>query len=430
MTNKPDVNASLWLRPCNPGNSSHLPAGAGAPRPYYGTAQLVLIAVATGFLSAVTVLGNALVILSIKVNLRLRTINNYFLLSLAAADLIIGVLSMNVYTLYVLRGHWPLGAALCDLWLVLDYVVSAASVLNLLIICLDRYLCMTRPLSYPARRTRSTAGAMIGGAWLLSLALWAPAIICWQTRGGQRMVADGQCYAHLLASPAVTLATTLPSFYLPALAMVGLYCRLSAASRSRLSALQTERGALRTSSSSVRDFLLKRRSWVTSDLGSDLSLNQSESSTPKPGGSRKASRSHPQTAAGARHAVDEDDNKTEMDSSSTNTDLHRTASAAFASCPSLRSQERRWRRVMARERRVTKTILAILLAFIITWTPYNIMAVVAAFCHVCIPLELWIAGYWLCYVNSAINPACYALCNVTFRKTFCRLLCCHGNKLR
>ncbi|XP_031163671.1 muscarinic acetylcholine receptor M4-like [Sander lucioperca] len=429
VTYKPDVNASLWLEPCNPGNTSCLPEGPGAPRPYYGATHLVLIAVASGSLSAVTVLGNALVILSIKVNRRLRTINNYFLLSLAAADLVIGLLSMNVYTLYVLLGRWPLGAALCDLWLVLDYVVSAASVLNLLVICLDRYLCMTRPLSYPARRTRGTAAAMIGGAWLLSLALWAPAILCWQTRGGRRVVADGECYAHLLASPVVTLATTLPSFYLPALVMVGLYCRLSAASHSRLSALQTERGTLRTSSPSVRDFLLKRHSWVTSDLGSDLPLNQ-ESSISKPGGSRKASRSHPQTVTAARHAVDEDDNKMEMDSSSTNEDLHRTASAAFASCPSLRSQERRRRRVMARERRVTKTILAILLAFIVTWTPYNVMAVVAAFCHVCIPLELWIAGYWLCYVNSAINPACYALCNVTFRKTFCRLLRCRGNKHR
>ena len=34
----------------------------------------------------------------------LRTINNYLILNLAIADLIIGIYSMNVYTVYVIQG--------------------------------------------------------------------------------------------------------------------------------------------------------------------------------------------------------------------------------------------------------------------------------------------------------------------------------------
>ncbi|KAM8892663.1 muscarinic acetylcholine receptor M4 [Spinachia spinachia] len=409
---EPDLNASLWLLPCT-----------NVSRPF-GATQLVLIAAVTASLSAVTVVGNTLVILSVKVNRHLRTINNYFLLSLAVADLVVGAFSMNLHALYLLRGCWPLGAAACDLWLVTDYVVSSASVMNLLVISLDRYFCMTRPLSYPTWRTGRTAGLMIGTAWLLPLVLWAPVILSWQTLGGERVVPEGECHTQLLASPAVTLGTTLPSFYLPALVMIGLYGRLSAASRSRLSA----------SSPSGHDFLLKRRSLVTSDPGCATSLSESESRTPNSrksqkayGGGGDAEGPQPRGAqAAARHAGYEDHNKVDTESSS-NADFHQRAT--FSSCPSFRSQERRRRRVMARERRVTKTIVAIVLAFILTWTPYNVMAVVATFCHVCIPGALWTTGYWLCYVNSAINPGCYALCNVTFRKTFCSLLRCHHTRL-
>ncbi|RVE72135.1 hypothetical protein OJAV_G00058820 [Oryzias javanicus] len=403
-----DLNTSAW-----PGSCTNVSCQPAVRRTHLSTAQQVLVVMVTASLSGVTVLGNLLVILSVKVNSRLRTVNNYFLLSLAAADLIVGLLSMNLYTLYRVRGRWPLGAALCDTWLVLDYVVSSASVMNLLLISLDRYLCMTRLQSYSAWRTRKMAGLMIGAAWLLSFLLWAPAILCWQSAGSRRVIPEGQCYIQLLVSPAVTLGTSLPSFYLPALIMIVLYGRLSAASHARLSALQVEQATPSTPRFFLQDFLLKRQSSVTSDQGSESSVKRNDS-IPK-----EIRRSV--EMEGWRHMVVDDESTNNETDLLSRKDLHWRASEALST---FRCQERRRQRVMARERRVTKTILAILLAFILTWTPYNIMAVVAAFCHICIPDVLWSVGYWLCYINSAVNPACYALCNVTFRRTFCSLLHC------
>lgn len=85
-----------------------------------------------------------------------------------------------------------------------------------------------------------------------------------------------------------------------------------------------------------------------------------------------------------------------------------------------KSQEKR------QETKAAKTLSAILLSFIITWTPYNILVLLKPLttCTKCIPPELWDFFYALCYINSTINPMCYALCNASFRRTYVRILTC------
>ncbi|KAJ8391036.1 hypothetical protein AAFF_G00096570, partial [Aldrovandia affinis] len=204
------------------------------PESPYKTVEVVFIVLVAGSLSLVTVIGNILVMLSIKVNRNLQTVNNYFLFSLACADLIIGLCSMNLYTVYIVIGYWPLGPVVCDLWLALDYVVSNASVMNLLIISFDRYFCVTKPLSYPVKRTTKMAGMMIAAAWVLSFILWAPAILFWQFIVGGRTVPERECYIQFFSNAAVTFGTAIAAFYLPVITMIVLYCQISRASKSRV----------------------------------------------------------------------------------------------------------------------------------------------------------------------------------------------------
>uniref|UniRef100_H2N2D5 Muscarinic acetylcholine receptor n=1 Tax=Oryzias latipes TaxID=8090 RepID=H2N2D5_ORYLA len=431
----------------------------------YKTLEMFFIALVTGSLSFVTVTGNILVMLSIKVNRHLQTVNNYFLFSLACADLIIGVFSMNLYTVYIIVGYWPLGPVVCDLWLALDYVVSNASVMNLLIISFDRYFCVTKPLSYPTRRTTKMAGLMIAAAWILSFILWAPAILFWQFIVGQRTVPPGECYIQFLSNPAVTFGTAIAAFYLPVVIMTVLYIHISLASRSRVSKHKPEKkeknprctpklsvDSTTTAVETVKNGRVEEPKPAEPEpLGQPSPrLTQvfpkkipSEKpsgapSNPTPAVSTASNSAVPKVNPASRwskikivtkQAGDECITAIEIVPPVEGAERHsipisrpRTVARKFASIA--RSQVKRKRQMAAREKKVTKTIFAILLAFIITWTPYNVMVLISTFCHSCVPDTVWAIGYWLCYVNSTINPACYALCNATFKKTFKNLLLC------
>ncbi|KAI1889609.1 hypothetical protein AGOR_G00164690 [Albula goreensis] len=452
----------------------------------YKTVEMVFIAFVTGSLSFVTVVGNILVMLSIKVNRHLQTVNNYFLFSLACADLIIGVFSMNLYTVYIIKGYWPLGPVVCDLWLALDYVVSNASVMNLLIISFDRYFCVTKPLSYPTRRTTKMAGLMIAAAWILSFILWAPAILFWQFIVGERTVPPGECYIQFLSNPAVTFGTAIAAFYLPVVIMTVLYINISLASRSRVKKQKPEakkEKALK-SSSLLKSHILKQNNNNSSskpstesstdgvkngkldetvstkaessvqpeeketsndsstasiapkdakDRANSVAISEGPPPAPAPTPTPLPPKLNPSSKWSkikivTKQAGDECITAIEIvppnnaENNSISISRPRTVARKFASIA--RSQVKRKRQMAAREKKVTKTIFAILLAFIITWTPYNVMVLISTFCHSCVPDTVWAIGYWLCYVNSTINPACYALCNVTFKKTFKNLLMC------
>lgn len=199
------------------------PDGVTEPNIY----EVVAISFFVGFLAIFTMAGNLLVMIAFKIDKQLQTISNCFLLSLAVADFTIGLISMPLYTLYLLMGDWPLGKLMCDLWLSLDYTMSNASVANLLIICFDRYLSVTRPLTYRANRTPRKVGIMIGCAWLISVLLWTPWIFAWPHIEGKRTVPDTECYIQFLTTNAViTIATALAAFYIPVSIMTILYYQI------------------------------------------------------------------------------------------------------------------------------------------------------------------------------------------------------------
>uniref|UniRef100_A0A3P9BDC8 Muscarinic acetylcholine receptor n=1 Tax=Maylandia zebra TaxID=106582 RepID=A0A3P9BDC8_9CICH len=408
--------------------------------------QVIIIVLLTGSLSLVTIVGNILVLVSFKVNKALKTVNNYYLLSLAFADLTIGTLSMNLYTTYIIMDQWALGPVVCDLWLAIDYVASNASVMNLLVISFDRYFSVTRPLTYRAKRTTKRAMTMIGLAWSISFILWAPAILFWQYIVGERTVQPNECYIQFLSEPIITFCTAIAAFYLPVTIMAILFWKIYQETEKRAKDVQGLKGSGSGNNPNQISSLLpvhhaSKRLNATSppaEQSSCDSFNNNEAwdSEDQSGSEAEVDKSRKGKENKEKYPLSTNISPRGSNAAtSCSADLSPTAitmkdaavAKRFASKAKTEISKRKNEK-KANEKKAARTLSAILFAFITTWLPYNIMVLVNTFCQDCIPETLWALGYWLCYVNSTVNPMCYALCNKTFRTTFRDILMCQWNQ--
>ncbi|XP_070520969.1 muscarinic acetylcholine receptor DM1 isoform X2 [Cardiocondyla obscurior] len=559
----------------------------------YSVLWRVVIVIVAVVLSFITVVGNIMVMISFKIDKQLQTISNYFLFSLAVADFAIGLISMPLFTAYTVLGYWPLGPYVCDTWLALDYLISNASVLNLLIISFDRYFSVTRPLTYRAKRTNFKAGVMITSAWGISMVLWPPWIIAWPYIEGQRTVPHTECYIQFIeTNHYITFGTAIAAFYIPVMIMIILYLRIyretekrqkdlpnlqagkqdtSKRSNSSDEALDMEDGRRQRSESSTADDVshathiavsyidkhypqymsVQHRpfSWTwlkmwciawwhsgrddedddeeiagpessRTGVGYEDTLTPLSAETPLPStvsrcpslsviqatgialdkaaaqhelykrpmrpldpktissdsvytiviklpreGPQSIKMIHDEAVSTQLHSMIEDGENDGGSSgvsvgasklfrlgesiSSPSTVMRRPSQMPDIRMPlnakniprplgkgkaqdkqpkdkKKKTQEKKADRKKLQEKKAAKTLTAILCAFILTWTPYNILVLMKSIsaCSFDIPQPAWDFFYYLCYINSTVNPMCYALCNAAFRRTYMRILKC------
>ncbi|XP_006157790.1 histamine H3 receptor [Tupaia chinensis] len=430
---------------CHTGDASEVP-GRGVPvllrgdtdtRGSCGEVGLPLLSFLLSVLGCIvaTVLGNALVMLAFVADSSLRTQNNFFLLNLAISDFFVGAFCIPLYVPYVLTGRWTFGRGLCKLWLVVDYLLCTSSVFNIVLISYDRFLSVTRAVSYRAQQgdTRRAVRKMVL-VWVLAFLLYGPAILSWEHLSGGSSIPEGHCYAEFFYNWYFLITASTLEFFTPFLSVaffnLSIYLNIQRRARLRLDRAREPAGPEPPPEAQPSPPPPPPGCWGCWQKGHGEAMPLHRYGVGETAPGAEAGETAPGGSSGGGAMASP---TSSSGSSSRGTDRPRSLKRGSKPSASSASLEKRMKMVsqsitqrfrLSRDKKVAKSLAIIVSIFGLCWAPYTLLMIVRAACHGrCVSDHWYETSFWLLWANSAVNPVLYPLCHYSFRRAFTKLLC-------
>ncbi|XP_055540717.1 D(2)-like dopamine receptor [Wyeomyia smithii] len=165
-------------------------------------------------------LGNILVCLAVALDRKLQNVTNYFLLSLAIADLLVSLFVMPLGAIPGFLGYWPFGVTWCNIYVTCDVLACSASILHMCFISLGRYLGIRNPLGSRHHSTKRLTGIKIALVWLLAMLVSSSITVLGIINRNNIMPGPREC---VINNRAFFVFGSLVAFYIPMVMMVITY---------------------------------------------------------------------------------------------------------------------------------------------------------------------------------------------------------------
>ncbi|KAM9195046.1 adenosine receptor A2a [Dugong dugon] len=210
-----------------------------------GTSVYIMVELAIAVLA---ILGNVLVCWAVWLNSNLQNVTNYFVVSLAAADIAVGVLAIP-FAITISIGF----CAACHGCLFIAcfvLVLTQSSIFSLLAIAIDRYITIRIPLRYSGLVTGTRAKGIIAVCWVLSFAIGLTPMLGWNNCG-QPQEDRNHSQACEVGQVACLFEYVVPMNYMvyynffacvlmPLLLMLGVYLHIFLAARRQLKQMESQ----------------------------------------------------------------------------------------------------------------------------------------------------------------------------------------------
>uniref|UniRef100_A0A3P9NV11 G-protein coupled receptors family 1 profile domain-containing protein n=1 Tax=Poecilia reticulata TaxID=8081 RepID=A0A3P9NV11_POERE len=192
-----------------------------------------------------TVVGNFLVVLSISYFKQLQSPTNSFVLSLAVADCLVGLLVMPFSMIRTVEGCWFFGPLFCRLHSSLDVMLCTASIFHLSCIAFDRYYAVCNPLVYSLKMSNSHVALLIAICWTVPMLIsFGPIMLDLHVADVDIFIPSDLCV--FLVSRIYAVMASLVAFYLPMAIMLVAYWKIFKAAKrqaKQISAMESQMAA-------------------------------------------------------------------------------------------------------------------------------------------------------------------------------------------
>ncbi|XP_041457371.1 adenosine receptor A2a-like [Lytechinus variegatus] len=181
-------------------------------------------------IAALSVIGNGLVLYIYTSNSRLHTVTNYFIVSLAIADFLVGLLGVPFAILT--NETLPHGSFYgCLIMLNFLLWLCGASTFSLIGVSLDRYIAISYPLRYNVFVTPLRAIVVIIVCWIMAAIVGFLPVVGWNKGEPE----DGKCFFIHIIHMDYMLFNAVMVIYIPLVVMVVIYAFIFRAVRKQVS---------------------------------------------------------------------------------------------------------------------------------------------------------------------------------------------------
>nr|XP_043905653.1 trace amine-associated receptor 1-like [Solea senegalensis] len=168
--------------------------------------------------------------------MKLHTPTNYLMLSLAVADLLVGLLVLPFSVVLFVRSYWSGQDLLCTIRGSIDVILCNSSILNLCIISVDRYYAVCHPLSYGVKINSRIVRIMI-------LVSWAVSVLIGVGLGLSPNQNQSRCTLFQNKSQRSSVMGAMFTFFIPALIMSSVYLKILMVAQKQARSIQKTSGS-------------------------------------------------------------------------------------------------------------------------------------------------------------------------------------------